>query len=432
MPLTMPIFGSLNGYGCLEDIEEDDHTRWLEKRLKMPIYDFARAVCYGENVPQIKKIAKYIFRHETPRFRDRLKWDGTVRGCFVAREAWDEFSAKTWDECGKPDSSAYDAAWVDQCTLNGMGFVLAAKNTEQAKKELGSSGGRYNTPYTHPKLPGVVVWCDEHMNSEATYLGKKIDTFYRVIDFDKSLKKVGLRLPHSSVAWAKQNSSIFSSIMSGKNEYNVFRDMKKRYADDIRLTRISVDVDEDIKEKFKSRVKSMMDGVDSPDIDTSISKPYSEVVCGFGFHVNLTADSIGGNPTTFLVEKVDHKETCGFDHSWVPNIKFTDEVWSALKDLGFKEKSARKQGFSSTLSNRVLSGFCEEYVVIYRKRLFSDDTIRRMIEVERFCHNMSAANKLLQPTICGYQYGDPYAELLTAKMAMKLAQNKIDEIKKYR
>ena len=451
MPLTMPIFGKLNGYGCLEDIEEDDHTMWLEKRLKMWIYDFARAVCYGEDVPKIKKIAQYVYDHDTPGFRERLKWDGVVRGCFVAREAWDKFSAKTWDECGAPNSSAYDDGWVDQNILAGMGFVKGTKNVKRAKVELGSEGDRYHTPYTHSKLSGLTVWCDESMSSEATYLGSKIDTFYKVKDFVRSLRKVGLKLPSESVKWAKSNTSMISNILTGKEEYELYRDIAARSGKE-KFRRISIEIDQSVNKKFSakalvdfSRIMNAREATDvvpvaaeehhdtqeKEDIDVGILEtPYSETLCGLGFHVKLTANSIGGEASLSAVEKVDHKESCKFEFSFVPSIKFTDETWKSLREAGYKDSMGNKPRFHSTLLNRALSGFTEEFVVIYRSRLFSEDTIKRMVSVNNFCNNMTAANKLLQPTNCGYQYGHAYAEKQVAEMSLMLAKRKIAEMKK--
>ena len=98
-PLTLPIFGSVGDTGEF-DIEEDEHTRWLETRLKSKTQDLVDATLSGKTHPQIDKIARRVFRHENSPYMRKSRWHGMLRGCMILKEAWDKFSETTWYENG--------------------------------------------------------------------------------------------------------------------------------------------------------------------------------------------------------------------------------------------------------------------------------------------------------------------------------------------
>ena len=47
-PLTLPIFGEYNDYGCLENIEKNKHTEYLEEYYGITIQNIADYFCRAE------------------------------------------------------------------------------------------------------------------------------------------------------------------------------------------------------------------------------------------------------------------------------------------------------------------------------------------------------------------------------------------------
>lgn len=143
-PYTLPIFGEYNDYGCLENIEENEHTKHLEKHFGTSIQNiadyFCRADCEGDDmIVNFKK-------------KSAMK---NIAGMFVLREVYDEYveaSLKTLK------MNFYAQAPMTSNTLELMGF----KFVEEIEQ------GRYTSIYKHPSSKEYVAMCD----GSFTHIGK--------------------------------------------------------------------------------------------------------------------------------------------------------------------------------------------------------------------------------------------------------------------
>jgi hypothetical protein len=160
-PLTLPIFGKLDSYGKLEDIQEDANTKAIEKYFGMKIAEFSEGIAYGwEKTIQDK--------------HPKLKH---VAGMYMHRGIWDKMSKGVADEFGKSSSALENASMIDDVLL-AMGFEdknFSRKDQVKLKVEKGEMSWdaenklsyneqekrRYHRLFTHPLFAETQVWSDE-------------------------------------------------------------------------------------------------------------------------------------------------------------------------------------------------------------------------------------------------------------------------------
>lgn len=156
-PMTLPIFGNMDSYGRLENIEKDANTECIEKFFDMDISKFADSVASGENFDTVLGWKKFDDEY--------LKY---AAGMYVHREIWDHFSAVSYDEFGKPNQSAYDDGYLTDEALALVGFRFVAED---------KSRQRYNRLMTRVDMPEVQIYSDDRW-IELFVKGKQIHSTY--------------------------------------------------------------------------------------------------------------------------------------------------------------------------------------------------------------------------------------------------------------
>lgn len=472
-PVFLPIFGKMDSYGHLTGIETDEHTKYLEARLGESIQRIADAIVDGERLPAMEKFARRYKARQTGPYKKNTTWDGTLYGCFVHRTAWDAFSTSTVSEFGKPDYSVWDDGWASPHVLKNCGFVAGKRSDSQARKLLGTvAGERFHTPFTHPNLPGVVVWSDMHMAVCVAFDGVPVrDNVGPLSALQKQLVAKGMSLAPAAVEWAKTTSAIQCDVVAARREHNKAlrraRQETQRYAElpglEIAFRLVADTAPADVQTRneaiIRRRVNKFMgsflkrleaeyeaevaaDAAD-PKQSARLPEPKAEethlpagttqTFCDGQMHVELTAvaDNTPGAP---LVSGCTHTEACKAARGLRParcgaNLHFTSEVRDALYANGWKPKRVRPD--ESQLVRDFTRAFAPEFQIVYRSqwlRAFGEQTA----QLVTFGRNLVAANKLYQPTAIGYQYGHFYMQRRVAQMTAKLAKARIDEQRKWR
>lgn len=415
-PLALPILGCVGDYGDLESYEEDDNVRFLKVRFGDQFDDFIEGCTRGGHTKLTDRIARKIARSRS--LKEYPAWDGTLSGCWVARDAWDLFSTKAWNENGTQRATVGDDGWLDPQNLKTMGFVSGPKDEETAKALFGNGpheGDRYNTPYTHTELPEFIVWCDEHMSSRASYKGKKAEIGLTFQPFLKGLKKLGLKLPESART-AVTSTSIFRGHLIEARDKHV-EDVERENRHEAFL-----------KEYPQARFNQITVEGGDPNTEVYCSRDRYSPTRGKHFHVTLTGkvasetdgseSALRGEVESFTVTRCeggDHKEV------WKRGMQFTPAVWDALKEAGYKPRKRERLSMSS--SDPYLRGFPEEALMLYtyrRQTMLSDRFLPAMEALLCFESNMYAANKMLAPTVSGWQCGNNATQREVARMALKL------------
>ena len=219
-PATLPIFGTLDSYGQLEDIERDENVEFLEKKLGVPIEVFANICSYGYHTdePEREKVLTALVgpprepfilektrkdpkavKAEIKEFAETEKESrrAMLRGMLVHRAAWDKMTSEGTDESGDPEWSLWDGGRPSSETLKLLGF----KFVKETKDE------RYNQKFVHPDIPGLVGMSDGSYTN-FRLRGKKEEGVYRL----KNLAKF-VRLPAKMVALAKKTPASLLWVM---------------------------------------------------------------------------------------------------------------------------------------------------------------------------------------------------------------------------
>ena len=415
--LTLPIIGSVGDYGDLEDYQEDANVRFLKAKFGDEFDDFIEGCTRGGHTKLTDRIARKVAKS-----REYPGWDGTLSGCWVAREAWDLFSTKAWNENGTQRATVGDDGWLDPQNLKTMGFVSGPEDKATAIAILGNGpheGDRHHTPYTHPELPGFIAWCDEHMSSLASYKGKKAEIGLTFQPFLKGLKKLGLKLPESART-AVTNTSIFRGhLIEARNEHNERVEMNDRH-------------ERFLKEYPQGRFNRIEEGSNET-THVYCSRDHYSKIKGKHFHVTLTGKRASegevsetaprGEVESFTITPCDARGKRDHKEVWQSGMQFTPAVWDALKDAGYKPR--KRDVPSGPSSNPYLRGFPEEALMLYtyrRQTMLSDRFLPAMEALLCFESNMYAANKMLAPTVSGWQRGNNATQREVARMALKLVR----------
>jgi len=453
-PVMLPIFGRLDGYGGLEGIKKTPHTRFLEARLRRSIEEIATLVGDGGRLATIPR------EYWSHRDKDR-RWNKQLYGCYVLREAWDEFSAATWEDYGPPAYSVWDAGWLEPGVLRGLGFVPGPKDGAKARKVLGNGphqGERYTRPYEHPALSNVTAWCDEHMSSLVAVDGDVHESIYRVSELQKVLGKTNRSLPAEAIRWAQETPVLDTKLEAEGREYRrglaQHRREQARYREHPAFTFhcIADTTPPELREAADQWMKAQMDlrfkrlrkgesGVEAlvdamttsvPEEQDLPPNPLARVptgvrqtFCDGHFHVTLVAADDGSPQVGEIVACPDgdaYQHLGTFIHG--TTLEFTPAVFEALRAAGWKPRVKPYAGLSG--GGYYVSVMAPEFGRIYRAKLYRQfaPEFRALLT---FTFNMHAANRLYMPTNTGYQYGHYAVQHRVASLAAAYAKTRCDE-----
>lgn len=462
-PLTLPIFGVVGDYGEMEEYTRDANTEYLTRKMggEKNFRDFLEAVAHGGTTPYTVKLAAKSRKH---RLSHCASWDGGLRGCWVAKEAWDKFSSQVLDESGENITSSYVGSWVTGQVLKGMGFLKGKQDSSLAISIFGSGvhdGDRYNIPYTHPELPDLTVWYDGYMSSKASYRGKKVDLGYHVKDLCALVKKLGMTFPSQALVWAKSHTFY----------YPILLELKSKRAKEIRLNRLLEEgmqrnptlgweqildnFTKETKAELHRRFQAFLDHLKDKSVpfkrlDQNLGPefqiPYIRTFCNRSltggskrkgiFHVTTTTSTLEGDPTEFTITKCDctDSDVTNRDHylGHKAPFRFSDDVLEALKQQGYKSKVRSRMPDRYGYDEVHLRGFAREMAYIYHGKVLSQDFLPMLEALLLFDFSMGACNRLFQPTNSGWQCGNLPMQREVAKMSWKLASDKITKRKSWR
>jgi len=154
VPLTLPICGSIDSYGRLENIIEDDNTKAIEEYFGLKIAEFAEVIAYGESFDKAILKKKPALKHHA--------------GMWVNKTIYDTMVECTPDESGNADNAWESSMMIDEVLeLLGFSYQSSRKNENinyDDEKKLSydeQEKQRYHRMFTHPHFSGVNVYSDE-------------------------------------------------------------------------------------------------------------------------------------------------------------------------------------------------------------------------------------------------------------------------------
>ena len=166
------MFGEYGDYGCI-DVTEDFNSALIEKYFECDIKTFAEDASCGK-------------QSEVDNIPDEIS------GMFIRREIYDHLVKNPRTEF-RGISTAYNNHYITGYLLKYIGFVEGEKD---------QSRERYNIPYTHPKLPNILIWSDGQW-IELFYNGKKINGIYNIEALCKILKQKKQKIPQKFLSLQK-------------------------------------------------------------------------------------------------------------------------------------------------------------------------------------------------------------------------------------
>lgn len=477
-PLTLPIFGHVGCYGDFEGVEKDDHTAFLEKKLGIPIEEFCSAVFRGEKVAKITAIADKRNRDEWfKKYNGKYAWSGTLSGCVILRSAWDHFTTSALDESGGETISVYDESWVEPGLLKRLGFKKGKRDEAEAARVLNGSHDpkRYSTPHTHPLFPGLRIWSDENMSVRVERDGKMLlhrrPSYGKMYDSEphyikhviETLAQHGMVLPEEKVAKLKGITRHWQPLVNAKKEYfKQLRDYKKREQREadypefsFKLVSDTTPAEETARQK-KEQAEHMAELLNTlkagwgEKVEEPAEKPEpvskEPLPCPLGITQVLTDGKIR---VTVYASKPGEAETYSVDDwpqedaghhlgeymgipipapfveiKWQRHLAWPQALRDEVKARGWKHKPEKRHIYIT--KDYYFRSFPDEMRTLYGAAIYRLDHLRRMERLLVLMGNMHAANKLLQPTDHGWQYGNNYAQRAVAEFAMKEAQRRID------
>lgn len=408
--MFLPIFGKLDGYGGLRDIERDRNVLFLEKKLGLRIEDIACVLELGGHIPVVDKLAKRLRRYERGTYSKFLTWNGGLRAMFVLRSAYDLFSSYTMDESGKLDYTMWDSSWVSSHTFEKLGFVRASKEDAIAAREgkvwSESDAERYTSLYRHPQLPRLEVWADERMSARYFVDGKYLDAhIFGLAQLQKALQKLPepLHFLPEQVSLAQRTPA----------------------------ARIAL---EDTRRKWLKRVEAQKRNraydAANPEITfyCIASDAETQTFCDDQHHYVIDLK-------TGVSKKVSKRTRCptGFSHECAlrnrVEVSYTVKPPAAflrtLPEMGWKPRRAPthpRQGGDSA----VVYTMAPEAMLLYGlnlTKLFANE----VVGLHHFYSNSKLGNKIWQPSARGCQYGCNRMQSNIARFSQELLQKRLDD-----
>lgn len=148
-PFALPIFGEYDDYGGIADIVSDVNTNAIEQRFLCKIDHFGEFIVN----PYIENNAKNTFPENTT-------------SMFIHRQVYDELAKNPITESGDPDNLYTSTCYTPPLLLKMAGFIQGERDNNKE---------RYQVPYHHPELKGIVIWGDGQF-IRVTYKGKEVTT----------------------------------------------------------------------------------------------------------------------------------------------------------------------------------------------------------------------------------------------------------------
>lgn len=392
-PATLPIFVGVNSYARAEAIEENDHTRYLERRLKMPISEFVSACEEGARVKAFTR-----WERIEQRGRNEYTWDGRMRGCYIERGAWDRFiRGYRNDYTGAPENTVYTSTWPGPSVLRALGFTAGAKDLPRAQSLFGPGphqGDRYNVPYTHPAVPGVVLWSDDNMSVRIEINGRPAPLIQKekggtvtwgsdphfIGDIQAALSQRGLTLPKEALKWARTTPTSQPELEEWWAEARELN--RQRREEHENLVR-------DPQKSFKLIGFRKDRGADE------------QVFCDERYHVHLR----GERGDAYKCDCTDRNSPGRWDRIeeglGVTRLPWPEKIFEDLREKGWKGPRRKWRPLHNSL---VRDAFGELLPYVYRSQFWP----RLGAELIELIRVMTAANRLLAPSLIGSQYGNPY------------------------
>lgn len=137
-PIALPIFGSYDDYGGIEDIEKDDNTAALEAYFGCDIETLCGIVTEGV------KPSKKEFGEE------RMKYLSSLTGMFIHRKIYDRMVQ------GLPTYGSTKERLYDRYEINPKMLELIGCN----KTDEDTGDKRHKQMFRHPNAPSVELHCD--------------------------------------------------------------------------------------------------------------------------------------------------------------------------------------------------------------------------------------------------------------------------------
>lgn len=108
----------------------------------------------------------------------------------------------------------------------------------------------------------------------------------------------------------------------------------------------------------------------------------------------------------------------------LPEFKFSEQTYAALRTLGWKPKKRRSLVDMFGYDDVHLRSLAPETSRIYRGKILTDEFLPMLEALLSFDFSMGSCNRLFQPTNSGWQCGNIPMQLRVARMAWKLANDK--------
>jgi hypothetical protein len=157
-PLSCPVFGELDDYGRLTEIERTANVEALERVFGCKIEDFFNYDRFPIQIPGMP--------------------EGThLSGTFIYEPAFRHVQKHQYDE-GGDNVADLTQSYISEGILNICGFTFHSQDTTRE---------RYNRLFTSEEFPNVKWWADDHDSGH--FDSEKRPTVYRAIDFVKALEK---------------------------------------------------------------------------------------------------------------------------------------------------------------------------------------------------------------------------------------------------
>lgn len=200
--LTLPVFGEIDGYGKLENIEHNKNTECIEKFFGMSIEDFCEAISSGEDVQF--DINSY--------YGEKRNIKAPFCGMFVHRDIYD-YMANNFkhDYYGKDMPSIWDHGDITTYVLALMGFKFV--------EEVDNIKERYNKLHKHPLFPEIGIWSDGRW-LRTEFKGKYLDEgIYEVSSLVEYIeKKTKRKFPQKTIKKLKSIKWTLVSIREKRLE----------------------------------------------------------------------------------------------------------------------------------------------------------------------------------------------------------------------
>lgn len=406
VPVLLPLFGNMDSYGRLEEIEKDEHTAFLEAKFNAPIEEIAGLVSEGARPDVMRKAARKVALDESKSCAIEKKvWDGRLFGCFVSREVWDRFSRNFINERGGPDDTVWDASEVGPEVLRGLGFKFVREDKKLAIEQLGPDhyvGLHHAHLYIHPSMPDVEAWCDANMSTEYVVRGKQLPHTYRLAQTHAKMQELDppTGFPPKAIEWAKRTTDVTLNLMKARNSMRRQRKINKEREAYLR---------KHPEKTFAAR---------------TVNSENDVTYCDGRVHIQLTPDTVSMTPCLDgKACEADRYSREGFKRNH--KHRFPTEKLPQIEALGWK---VYVQRLGLNLSDApILRKFAPEMFHIYGQKLLSKAFLPRAAELVTFARAMYATNKLFQPNLSGYQYGHLYLQRELAKVTHDVLDRHIKE-----